>query len=249
VSKWKSIVRNSLPRRVKAHRILGGPLRGRKLVTSWHDYPGALIGRTEAALLGWFGEHVRPGTCWLDVGAHYGYTALALAELTGAAGRVVAFEPMPATAGSLAETRRINGCWNMTLVPFGLAADGRLRFVEVPIERGMASPVTNRSEGTETIIVWSYDAIEASLGLSRVDGVKIDVQGMELEVLRGMRRMLERDQPQLVIEFHSGVDRREALDLLASVGYKADGAPIESSDIPPRYLDNVSYHFRPDSLS
>ena len=76
----KETIRELLPRRLKAHRILAGPLRGAKIVTSWHDYPGAILGRTERPLLGWFQANVQPGQTWLDIGAHYGYTAIALAQ-------------------------------------------------------------------------------------------------------------------------------------------------------------------------
>lgn len=59
---------------------MSGPLRGVWLVTSWHDYLAGLTGHTERALLGWFEQHVQPGETWLDVGAHYGYTAFAIAR-------------------------------------------------------------------------------------------------------------------------------------------------------------------------
>ena len=97
-----SVLRPWLPRRLGAHRVLTGPLRGVRLVTSWHDYPAGIAGLTERPLIAWFQTHVKPGTTWLDIGAHYGYTAVALSRLVGEAGRVFAFEPMLATAPALA---------------------------------------------------------------------------------------------------------------------------------------------------
>jgi len=49
---------------------LGGLLKGYVIVTSWHDYPAAILGRTERALLDWFAHNVGSGETWLDVGAH-----------------------------------------------------------------------------------------------------------------------------------------------------------------------------------
>ena len=69
-------------------------------MTSWHDYPAAILGRTEGALLAYFAKHASSGETWLDVGAHYGYTAIALSKLVGGNGRVFAFEPMLNTAGN-----------------------------------------------------------------------------------------------------------------------------------------------------
>ena len=78
-------------RTLARHRILGGPLRGSAIVTSWHDYPAAILGKTELALLKWFGKNVGEGETWLDIGAHYGYISIALCKLVGSAGRVYAF--------------------------------------------------------------------------------------------------------------------------------------------------------------
>src|SRR2546428_12640310 len=105
---FKTQLRRLMPRAVRPHRILSGRLRGRWIVTSWHDYPAAILGRTERALLDWFEHHVTPGETWLDVGAHYGYTAIALSRLVGPGGRVFAFEPAVATAGRLERTRHMN---------------------------------------------------------------------------------------------------------------------------------------------
>ena len=68
-------------------------------MTSWHDYSAGLTGRTERGVLDWSGQYVRPGETWLDVGAHYGYAAFALARLVGPSGRVSTVEPVAATAG------------------------------------------------------------------------------------------------------------------------------------------------------
>jgi len=55
----KGAIRMVLPKSLRAHKILGGPLRGSSIVTSWHDYPAAIMGRTEGALLDYFAKNVR----------------------------------------------------------------------------------------------------------------------------------------------------------------------------------------------
>src|SRR5947209_667206 len=104
----KEAVRSALPAKLRPHSILAGPLRGASIYTSWHDYPGAILGTTERPLLEWFGRNVLPGETWIDIGAHYGYTAIALCRLVGPAGRVFAFEPVLSTAGCVARTRELN---------------------------------------------------------------------------------------------------------------------------------------------
>lgn len=241
------VVRRLLPRRVKPHRIWSGPLRGRRIVTSWRDYPAAVTGRTELPLLRWFHRHVRTGETWLDVGAHFGYTALALSELVGPGGRVFAFEPMMSTAGSLLETREANGCAQLTVLPLGLAAAGRLELADMPSVRGMVDSTLTAQSRDQRVLVASLDWLWPMIcgAADRIDGIKVDVQGMELEVLRGSVGVLERFHPRLVIELHRGVDRMQILDLVERVGYSSRATPIEpqAGETTPSYLDDRSYVF------
>jgi hypothetical protein len=84
-------------------------------------------------------------------------------------------------------------------------------------------------------------------GHATIHGVKIDVQGMELEMLRGMRDTLRASRPRLVVELHAGVDRSEVLALLAELGYSTHATPIEpvAGEETPQFLDNRSYAFSP----
>ena len=219
------------------------------MVTSWHDYPAGLTGRTERHLLTWFQREVTAGDTWLDIGAHYGYTAIALSKLVGSAGRVFAFEPVTATAGCVAQTRRLNKLSQLTVVPVGLGQPESLASVSLPLTRGMADKTIGSTAGpwTESLQIarfdWLWPIINA--GRDAVDGVKIDVQGMELDVLRGMEQFLRRHRPKLVIEFHRGADRIAILDLLGGVGYGRQPVAIEPQvgNLSEQLLDDRSYAF------
>ncbi len=242
----KSSLRSVAPRAIRAHRILGGPLRGRIIVTSLHDYPGAILGRTEKPLLAWFRLNVKPGETWLDVGAHYGYTAIALAEMVGADGRVYAFEPSLTTAGYLNRTRALNGLEQLKVVPFALAEPGEIRVASVAVDRGMANHNFGGST-SEDIYLVGFDQLRRALGGGTIHGVKMDVQGMELQALEGMSSMLTQQRPKLVIEFHAGVSRDQILELISNVGYRLPGKPIEPlpDETEAAYQDNRSYSFEP----
>ncbi len=224
-------VRWHLPRRTAGHRILTGPLRGRRIVTSWRDYPAAIAGITEAQLLGWFARNVKPGETWLDIGAHYGYNALALSERVGSSGRVFAFEPMAATAGCIARMRYLNGLSSLTVVPMALGDVEAVQIERLPTIRGMVDSTIQANGSTTT---WSEPILVAPLdwlwprlagGDHRIHGVKIDVQGMELHVLRRMTGTLAANRPKLVIELHRGVDREAICSLLESLGYSRKATP------------------------
>jgi FkbM family methyltransferase len=247
----KELLRSLMPRAIRPHRILGGPLRGAWLMSSWHDYPAGLTGRTERALLDWFGTHVRPGETWLDVGAHYGYTAFALARLVGSTGRVFTFEPMPATAGCVEQGRTLNGLGQVTVLPLGLGAAETIEMRRLATTRGMADSTLSPETAHWFVSVpiarfdWLWPLINGSDG--RIHGVKIDVQGMELETLAGMRDALKRWRPRVVVELHSGVSRERVLALLREAGYSTDAAAIEPvrGEDQPGFLDNRSYAFDP----
>lgn len=241
----KRWVRSALPRTTGAHRILSGYATGARIYTSWHDYPGAILGTTERPLLRWFDANVKPGETWLDVGAHYGYTAIALARLTGPSGRVYAFEPVVATAGCLARTRELNRLDQLTVVPLALDERPGPHRLRLPTTRGMADSTLAGGHPEETIFATSLDALWPSLGgpQAPIHGVKIDVQAMELQVLTGMREALARWTPKLVVEFHRGVDHAAILKLLSCCGYSTAAAPIDARCPEGGFADDHSYSF------
>lgn len=240
----KSYIRRFAPRGQRAYRILSGPLRGRIIVTSLHDYPASILGRTEKPLLAWFRDNVKPGQTWLDIGAHYGYTAIALAGLVGTDGHVYAFEPSLTTVGHLNRTCALNKLAQITVVPFGLGEPGDIRAIRVPVDRGMANHALG-GISSETIYVVGFDHLWARLGDRPVHGVKIDVQGMELQVLTGMSRALAEQSPRIVIEFHPGVDRQQILEFLRSAGYRLPAIPVDPlpGEADAAYFDDRSYAF------
>jgi FkbM family methyltransferase len=244
----KALVRRVLPRSIGPRRIWSGPVSGGYLVTSWHDYPAALLGTAELPLLRWFAENVHAGETWLDIGAHYGYTAIALSRLVGPEGRVYAFEPMLATAGSIARAKVINNLPQLTVVPMALSQCADVTASSLPSTRGMIDSTIGETGPFEPFLAasldWLWPRISEANGHERaIDGMKIDVQGMEIYVLKGMLETLDRYRPRLVIEIHEGVSRPELLKLLDTVGYSAGGTAIEQVDSEPLYTDNRSYAF------
>lgn len=220
------------------------------MVTSWHDYPAAITGQTELPLLNWFATHAHRGETWLDVGGHYGYTALALAERVGLGGRVFTFEPVAVSAGCIAQTRLINHLDQLTVVPLGLGSPDSLEVQRLPITRGMADlTLEDRPKQIcwDSIHIARFDWLWPRLngGNPDVHGVKIDVQGMEIDVLAGMLVMLRCQRPTIVLELHRGVDREHILALLSEAGYSTNATPIDPSEQESvsRLIDNHSYAF------
>ncbi len=137
-------------------------------------------------------RYLRPGMHILDVGSNLGLYSILMAQRAGPGGRVICFEPDPGLFAALQENRRLNGvtCIETHNLALGSAP------AKLALHRSVLNSGDNhlgRSESdlfrrTVTIEVVSLDAFRPNLAL---DLVKIDVQGWELEALRGMRRTLE----------------------------------------------------------
>jgi FkbM family methyltransferase len=243
----KKVIRRLLPKYQRTYRIIGGPIRGMKIVTSIHDYPAAILGYSEKPLLDWFTKNIQQGETWLDIGAHYGYTAIALCNLVGSSGKVYAFEPMFKTVGCLSQTRQANHFSQMTVVPFALD-DSRNMSKEIsPVVRGMVDRTLSHTGSVlmESFFQCSLDWLWPQIDGGKIDGIKIDVQGMEIMVLRGMKEILKKNQPKLVVEIHKRVDREEFLSMISESGYSIYAYPIEPGEDKedPLYLDDHSYYF------
>ena len=149
---------------------------------------------------------VGPGTCVVDVGANVGAVTLLVAKLVGPAGRVLAVEPGPPYVERLRANLALNASLSdrVTVHQVGLSdAPGMLQWrpdPKDPWNAGLSTAHPDSRPGEVTVPVTTLDALVASQELDRLDFIKIDVEGMELEVLRGARQTLEKLRPVLLLE-------------------------------------------------
>jgi len=224
-----------------------------RIYTSWHEYPRAILGRAENPLCRWFSNHARAGETWIDVGAHHGVTALALCKCVGTRGRVFAFEPVLASAGLLTKTREVNKLTQLTVIPMALGDVAELSMLRVSSQsQGMVGIIPEMRAGSwasegEVIYEIAFDRIWPRLcdGMDQVSGIKVDVQGAESYVLRGMQETLRKHKPRLVVEYHSYTDLSDLLHALDSVGYSRVGQDIDCPSAPAtsQLLHGHNYEF------
>lgn len=148
---------------------------------------------------------LRPGGTMFDLGAHTGTYALHAARAVGATGAVYAFEPLPSNAARLRENVALNGFTNLTVVEAAVSdVAGRTSFssVEVAGESGWGSLVIDASDVTRAIDVEvvTLDAFADARGIERVDLIKLDIQGSELQALRGAEQLLRTSRPDVLCE-------------------------------------------------
>jgi FkbM family methyltransferase len=137
----------------------------------------------------------------LDIGANIGHYTVRLSRLVGAEGRVLAFEPVPDTFGLLAANVAAAKCGNVTLINAAASADSGVAKMTIPMfSSGMKNfymaQLTER-EGELAVLTLAVDNLHLP---HRVSLIKIDAEGHEIPVLAGLRAIIERDKPVLIVE-------------------------------------------------
>jgi FkbM family methyltransferase len=226
-----------------------------ELLTNRHEYETVALLRRK----------VRPGMTILDVGAHVGYYARRFAEMTGQDGRVVAVEPHPRTFDIL--QRNVARYPNVTPVRVAAAeqagtaelhdylmmsASGSLHYDQsmADLQRATttATDVAPRlhqgfAASTFTVRTVSLDALLEKLGVGQVDLVKMDIEGAEMNALRGMQAVIARSPDlMLVMEYNPQALRafghvpQDALREVMAMGFshvqviQADGDLLDITD-------------------
>jgi len=182
-----------------------------------------------------FCSHLKQGMTVIDIGAHIGIYSLLMAKAVGPKGCVYAFEPVPRFYERLLANIALNGAINIK--PFQIAIsdkNGEMEFFIVlptlfaPFNEGSSSMFlcTPRSRSIK-VSMETLDSFLERQGIEKVDAIKIDVEGAELKVIRGARKLLSRpDKPLLMLEINplalkaAGTTPEELFSAVLSFGYK-----------------------------
>lgn len=238
---WRAYCRCFGPRGGIIHLQLG-PQKARFYAHSeWVARDLATFGG-EQELLQLLISLVRPGDVVYDIGANMGIHAVFLGQAVGTLGRILAFEPEPHYCERLRGNTALNDVQNVRVFCLALGDHAHLSEL-LPSERGTAAPRLAENSATEgaepkgqSVQVIEGDSLIESENLPTPRMVKIDVEGHEYAVLRGLRRTLTDAQCQIVCcEVHpdllpEGVGSGEILNLLKSCGFNR----IEVLPRPPQ---------------
>lgn len=167
----------------------------------------------------------------IDVGAHVGTFSL-LAGHANPAGRVFAFEPLPAIFRRLQQNITLNGLTNIQCIEAAVSnKDGTAEFfttdaVTIPdmssleqkcIQELLDGAYQKQIDGPLrklAVKVVTVDQIVQEFHIPRVDLVKIDAEGVDPQVVEGMANTLRRDRPNLIIEVLRGFDTAHQLETI-----------------------------------
>lgn len=161
----------------------------------------------------------------IDVGANKGYYSLLAAKRLGPGSRVISLEPFPANIAILEQNICMNGYENVTVVK--AAAWSRSGSVSFASPESSENPGTGQvsDRGTFQVEAVTIDGLSGELGLDSVDVLKMDIEGGEVEAVRGAANMLKRQAiASLIIETHTSIldpaDVLRLFSMLCGFGYE-----------------------------
>jgi FkbM family methyltransferase len=220
VSVLRRLARNEVVRRTAlplVARALGartwtvrrGEAAGLRIATGGSN-PAYVVGMSEPQVQRAIVDALEPGGVFFDVGANVGFFTLIGARAVGRGGRVLAFEPNPAAREVLRNNLAANALVDrVSIFPWALGSEpGRATLTTKYV---LTAHLT--SDGDLAVEVRALD----DLDLPAPDLVKIDVEGEEESVIDGMRGILEREKPVLIVETHG--EPTKVPGMLEAAGY------------------------------
>jgi FkbM family methyltransferase len=181
---------------------------------------------------------LRPGGCYYDVGAHYGFFCLIATRFLGASGAVVALEPDPQNAAILKAHVARNDLDEINVVEAAVwSCAGQMTFEQ-------ASEASNRTQGKISsdgngesarisVPAVRLDDLVFAEGYRAPDLIKMDVEGAEWEALQGARRVLTEVKPKWLCEVHDPAQLGQIRAYFEQFGYRAE----EWKPVHPHYAD------------
>jgi FkbM family methyltransferase len=165
-------------------------------------------------------ELLHAGDWAIDVGANVGQYTKRFSDLVGPTGRVLAFEPVPATFALLAANAERFAHGNVSL--FNAAVSDRMAVLGMAIPRFQTglqnyyeAHLTPGAEAGVQVLTMNLDALAIA---QRVALIKIDAEGHEAQVLAGMQRLIAESRPVLIVETGSV----ELIESLKRTGYTVE---------------------------
>ena len=201
---------------------LCGPMAGyRMLLDVQAGHRRYALGTYEPEITALIQSTLKGGETVMDVGANIGYFTLLMARQVGPKGRVIAFEPLPTVFELLRENLRLNNLlWAHAECKAVTDHDGETR-MQSESGNPLSFTACVAEEGDFVVATVSMDRYVEAASLTRLDLIKIDVEGAEDAVIRGMTKSLQRFRPVVLVEIHANDGQKsEALERLEGAGYR-----------------------------
>jgi FkbM family methyltransferase len=218
--------------------VLQGRLRGMKWIVG-SGVHGYWLGSYEAEKQRAFTRIVSGKKVVFDIGANVGFYSLLSAVLVGEQGKVFAFEPLPRNVEYLRRHLSINNIHSVSVLQLALSDSTGTTAFEEAASHGMGRL---SKEGSLLVRTDTLDRLYESGTLPDPEVMKIDVEGAEMYVLSGARRMLARAHPIIFLATHSQELHKECIEFLRSLGYRLETGAPDARPLPDGELIAVRWH-------
>lgn len=224
------------------YNVLTSTRYGTMLANHFDVYVGnslLLYGEFSQLEVEFLGPWLKTGNVVLDLGANVGALTVPFAKSVGRSGCVMAFEPQRICFQTLCANVALNSLTNVIAFPYAVGCEGdsiRIPMVDPYKRDNFGGKALSPDAPGEAATLVSLD----EFNLPRADLVKIDVEGMEPEALKGGRRWITEHKPVLYVEADRKDRREELLGLLDELGYDA------WTHNPPLYNPN---NYRGDEIN
>ena len=222
---------------IKPHSLFGKVVKTRRIegieyvldLSDWIQLNLYVLGRYEADDLRLMAQYLKTDSVFLDVGANIGLFSLNASNIIKT-GEILAFEPMSKNFDKLTEHIKRNNI--KSIKAFKKAVSDRHSLLTIYTDandknNGMASVYGDTEAGHERVEAVCLDDFLMAQGISRLDFIKIDIEGYELPALHGLKNTIMRHHPIILIEIDDNILKRTPFnseDILAffkELGYNA----------------------------
>jgi len=186
-------------------------------------------------------KKLRDGMVCVDAGGNIGYYATLESKKVGKNGKVIAIEPSPLNFRYLEKNLELQNQSNYEVHNFACGKeDGELSFLVHDISNmcKVVKDGDNIPEGMEVIKipVKKLDTFLNSIGIAKIDFLRMDIEGSELNLFEGAKNIIKNSKPMIQFEFHPGklgpANTRKVLEYLKSENYEVFSFLIGYLDTP-----------------
>jgi FkbM family methyltransferase len=182
--------------------------------------------REEQADLEILKKLLKPGDTFVDCGANIGLWTIFASEQVKKNGKVFSFEPNPHTFKKLQHNINISLCNNVYSKEVALGKESGKAYINCDFDHN-ESQISTLKKNIDTVVKVRIEKLDSLLNAKTITGLKIDVEGYELNVLKGAEKIINQNKPWICVEFNTLLANTNILgewpvhNYLSKLGYKA----------------------------
>ncbi|MEZ4103680.1 MAG: FkbM family methyltransferase [Candidatus Paceibacterota bacterium] len=188
------------------------------------------LGKWEPEISAVIEKYLPEGGIFLDIGANIGYHTLYAALIVGNKGKVFSFEPLPRLSKQIKKSLEVNRIDNVRIYETALSdkvGQADLSLVSENIGASSIKTIEHERIVDDKVLVEVNKLDNFTKTIEKLDVIKIDIEGNEVEALRGSKELLQKFKPVIILEFSPNIyeqdfsgKTKDLYNFLKSFGYK-----------------------------